>query len=172
MTSQVIKHAERATKLNIKSTKLSLIGSSIKSNYENLGDIVDFFHIHTKLAMMALLPPANEVWGKVICLHLSVILSTGGSGPRGCLVWGVPGPRGIAWSRGGACSWRGCLARGCLVRRCLVETPWEATAAGSTILLECIIVANLSRGVYAPGWSASREGSAPRQGSAPGGVAW
>ena len=24
------------------------------------------------------LPPANEVWGRVICLHLSVILSTGG----------------------------------------------------------------------------------------------
>ena len=30
----------------------------------------------------AFLPPANEVWGKVIFLHLSVILFTG---------WGVPG---------------------------------------------------------------------------------
>ena len=28
---------------------------------------------------MLFLSPANEVWGKVICLHLSVILSTGGS---------------------------------------------------------------------------------------------
>ena len=28
---------------------------------------------------MILLPPANEVWGKVIFLHLSVILFTGGS---------------------------------------------------------------------------------------------
>ena len=27
----------------------------------------------------ALLPPANEVWGKVIFFHLSVILFTGGS---------------------------------------------------------------------------------------------
>ena len=32
------------------------------------------------------LPPANEVWGKVICLHLSVILSTSGGGG------GLPGP--------------------------------------------------------------------------------
>ena len=45
----------------------------------------------------ALLPPANKVWGKVIFLHLFVILFTGG---------GVPGPgRGLhpgggAWSRG------------------------------------------------------------------------
>ena len=51
-----------------------------------------------------LLPPANEVWGKVIFLHLSVILFTGG-----CLVLGG------AWSRGVPGSW-GCLVRGCLVR--------------------------------------------------------
>ena len=48
------------------------------------------------------LPPANEVWGKVMFLHLSVILFIGGvPGPRGggCLVpgglvsaWKVPGP--------------------------------------------------------------------------------
>ena len=43
-----------------------------------------------------LLPPANEVWGKVKCLHLSVILSTGGDAwSRGCLVL-----MGCAWSRG------------------------------------------------------------------------
>ena len=61
---------------------------------------------------MELLPPANEVWGKVICLHLSVILSTGG-----CLVSG------------------GCLVGG---MRCLVPgganggDPRTATAAGGT----------------------------------------
>ena len=35
-----------------------------------------------------LLPPANEVWGKVIFLHLSVILFTGGAVP-----WQVPSGR-------------------------------------------------------------------------------
>ena len=77
----------------------------------------------------------NEVWGKVICLHLSVILSTGGElGPGGvCLVPGV-----CAWSRG-----VGCLVQG----GCLVwggggawswgggvwwRPPWTATAAGGT----------------------------------------
>ena len=38
---------------------------------------------------ISLLPPANEVWGKVIFLHLSVILFTGGGGVL----------RGSAWSR-------------------------------------------------------------------------
>ena len=51
------------------------------------------------------LPPANEVWGKVIFLHLFVILFTG---EGGCLVlggaWsGGSGPRG-AWSGAGAWS--------------------------------------------------------------------
>ena len=53
------------------------------------------------------LPPANEVWGKVMFLQVSAILFTGGAwsrrgvpGPGG---WG-PGPRG-AWSQGG------CLVR-------------------------------------------------------------
>ena len=35
-----------------------------------------------------LLPPANEVWGKVICLQACVC-------PRGCLVGGVPGLGGL-----------------------------------------------------------------------------
>ena len=38
------------------------------------------------------LPPANEVWGKVICLQVCVC-------PQGGLVPGVPAPGG-AWSRG------------------------------------------------------------------------
>ena len=45
---------------------------------------------------MTFLPPANEVWGKVICLQVSVTLFTGGgggSGPGGSGPgWGVPGP--------------------------------------------------------------------------------
>ena len=45
---------------------------------------------------MPFLPPANEVWGKVIFLHLFVILFTGGA----CVV--APGGRG-AWLLGGAC---------------------------------------------------------------------
>ena len=67
------------------------------------------------------IPPANEVWGKVIFLHLSVILFTGGvsgpggvpglrgvSGPRGVPVpRGVPGPGGPGPGGGGAWSWDG-----------------------------------------------------------------
>ena len=57
------------------------------------------------------LPPANEVWGKVIFLHLFVILFRGGVPGSGGVcsrgVGGVPGPggsapRGSAWSGGGA----------------------------------------------------------------------
>ena len=36
-------------------------------------------HHYCILLGVYLLPPANEVWGKVIFLHLSVILFTGGS---------------------------------------------------------------------------------------------
>ena len=37
--------------------------------------------LNSSLHMALFLPPANEVWGKVIFLHLSVILFTGGSVP-------------------------------------------------------------------------------------------
>ena len=66
------------------------------------------------------LPPANEVWGKVIFLHLSVILFVGGPGGLvpgggGCLVPGeVPGPGG------------GGLVPG----ECLVETPPDGYCFG------------------------------------------
>ena len=62
----------------------------------------------------ALLPPANEVWGKVICLQVCVC-PRGGAWSGGCLVWGGLVPWG-AWSQGGAWS-RGCLVPGwgCLV---------------------------------------------------------
>ena len=109
------------------------------------------------------LPPANEVWGKVIFLHLFVILFMGGVlGPGGYLPWG------------GACS-GGCLflRGGCLVQRagggcacslgvsglggipapgggwvpapggggCLVETPPRRLLLRAVcILLECILV--------------------------------
>ena len=45
------------------------------------------------LSVCRLLPLANDVWDKVICIHLSVILSTGGGvpGPGVCVVRGVPG---------------------------------------------------------------------------------
>ena len=47
-----------------------------------------------------LLPPANEVWGKVICLQVCVCPQ---GGRAGYLVWRVPGP-GESWSQGGAWS--------------------------------------------------------------------
>ena len=48
-----------------------------------------------------LLPPANEVWGKVIFLHLSVILFTGGVLPQCMLVYPTPSsrPPPHPWSR-------------------------------------------------------------------------
>ena len=67
------------------------------------------------VSMRILLPSANEVWGKVICLHLFVIRSQGSAIPAclaagGCLVGGsapggMPGlegclVRGDAWSGG------------------------------------------------------------------------
>ena len=61
-----------------------------------------------------LLPPANEVWGKVICLQVCVC-PQGGACSRGVVLsrglpgLGRPGPGG-----------------------CLVETPQTATAAGGT----------------------------------------
>ena len=76
----------------------------------------DYFHIHIYL------PPANEVWGKVIFLHLFVILFTGGacvvapgggmhgcSGGEGCIVaWGGMcgcSGGGHAWLLPGGCAW-------------------------------------------------------------------
>ena len=64
---------------------------------------------------MHLLQPANEVWVKVIFLHLSVILFTGGVPARG-----VPASRGCACSWGDACSRSGCL----------VETPPDGYCCG------------------------------------------
>ena len=60
--------------------------------------------------VLASLPPANEVWGKVIFLHLFVILFTGGCLPgpggawsqEGCLVLGLSF---CSQGRGGAWSW-------------------------------------------------------------------
>ena len=63
-------------------------------------------------------PPANEVWGKVICLQVCVC-PLEGSGPGGCLPWGVSALGGVP-------------ALGSLVRGRLVEIPLMATAAGST----------------------------------------
>ena len=74
-----------------------------------------------------LLPPSNEVWGKVIFLHLFVILFTGGRWlvPGGCLVLGVPAPGGVPAL--GVPASGGMPAPGGLV-----ETPPTATAAGRT----------------------------------------
>ena len=74
-----------------------------------------------KFLYFPFLPPANEVWGKVICLHLSVILSTGG-------VWS---PGGAAWS------WGVWSPGGCLVE---TPPPGRLLLRAVRILLECILV--------------------------------
>ena len=88
------------------------------------GSSVIFCLLHGDEKILTMfLPPANEVWGKVICLHLSVILSTGR-----CMVRGVPGLRGVPGPAA-------CLVQGGTWSRgmCLVETqPQTATALGGT----------------------------------------
>ena len=63
------------------------------------------------------LPPANEVWGKVICLQVCVC-PWGGvpgpgvvPGPGGCLLQGGAWSRGVSGPGGAACS-GGCLVLG------------------------------------------------------------
>ena len=95
----------------------------------------------------ALLPPANEVWGKVICLQVCVcprggawsggMSSLGGLVPWGawshawswgCLVQGVPGPRWGVPGPGGAW-WR---------------PPKRLLLRAVRILLECILVVTIA----------------------------
>ena len=83
------------------------------------------------------LPPANEVWGKVICLKC-VSVHRGVPGPGGhygrCLVWEVPGLGG-AWSWGRVWSrgvWSG---EGAWWRH-----PLRLLLCVVRILLECILV--------------------------------
>ena len=65
----------------------------------------------TKFDIMRFLPPANEVWGKVIFLHLFLILFTGGmrgcSGGVLCCSGGscMVAPRGCAWLFRGGHAW-------------------------------------------------------------------
>ena len=95
------------------------------------------------------LPPVNEVWGKVIFLHLFVILSRGGASSwGGASSQGVPPPGGCLLP-GGASSWGGCFLWRCasswgvcflwrllppggcfLLGGCLVETPWDGYCCG------------------------------------------
>ena len=92
------------------------------------------------------LPPANEVWGKVICLQVCVCPQGGACSCRGCLnpeggacSGGCLLPGGVvpvlegfmlrgASSQGGPAPGRWCLVLG----GGLVETPPTATAAGGT----------------------------------------
>ena len=67
------------------------------------------------------LPPANEVWGKVICLHLCHSVHGGCLVPGGLVLGGsrpgvMPGPGGVPGPRG-------CPGG---------ETPQTATVAGGT----------------------------------------
>ena len=70
--------------------------------------LLEFFLITFDLhGVNTFLPPANEVWGKVIFLHLFVILFTGGA----CVVLGgcpwfpgdMRGCGGPVWLQGGMC---------------------------------------------------------------------
>ena len=102
-------------------------------------------------SLNGLLPPANEVWGKVIFLHMCVILSTGGRvwlwgacvvAGRCTWLWGRAWLAGICSCTGGVC---GCGGRGhawlgvCVVARGCVGYD-EIRSMSVRILLECILV--------------------------------
>ena len=82
------------------------------------------FQYQSYIFSMWLLPPANEVWGKVIFLHLCVILFTGGGGlppggslpPGGVCIQGGLHPGGGSASGGsvcrGVCIWEESASRG------------------------------------------------------------
>ena len=125
-------------------------------------------HRSQRWGVNLLLPPANEVWGKVIFLHLFVILFTGGGmcgclGGRGACVVAQGGMRGcsggacvVAPEGGGmcGCSWGGpawLLPGGHASLlwggRGVGGHAWDTTRYGDTvneravrILLECILV--------------------------------
>ena len=86
---------------------------------------------YSKPVRTHLLPPANEVWGKVICLQVCVCPEGGAwsrrvSGPRGCLALGV-----------GA---RGCLVPGGMTGPGPGGPPGRLLLRAVRILLECILV--------------------------------
>ena len=94
-----------------------------------------------------LLPPANEVWGKVIfsiaCVKVSVHMgAVPGPVGRGCLVSGpggrVPGPRGVS-GPGGCLVSGGCLVPGC------------AWSRGGVWSQGCLVSGDLVPGVSGPG---------------------
>ena len=128
----------------------SFWSSVIASLFVYLGPLFDPFKVEASL------PPANEVWGKVIFLHLFAILFTGGGQP-GPGMW-VPGPGGGSVPGGMAGLGGLLLGWGCLIpggpvpRGCLVmggSAPRGVSAPGGflvetlrvvPILLECILV--------------------------------
>ena len=111
-----------------------------------------------------LLPPANEVWGKVIFFTpVCHFVHRGGgvSGPGGCACsWGVSGPGGVcSWREGGCLLPEGLVLGGCLLPGgvcswgvgsgcvCLVQgvvpggdPPGWLLLWAVRILLECILV--------------------------------
>ena len=131
------------------------------------------------------LPPANEVWGKVIFLHKFVILITGGGhawllcgGMHGC--WGgMHGcSRGMRGCSGGACvvapgGMHSCLGGACVVALgvCVWDTMTHRDAVNEQavhILLECILVTPVCHSVHRGSWC-----QGPGPGPGPRGVsAW
>ena len=119
---------------------VKLLPTHLRNSFLKLTRTVDF----------KFLPPANEVWGKVIFLHQFVILFTGGAcvvAQGGCawLHGGVCGcSGGCAWLLQGGCAWlhggmRGCSGggmHGCSGGACMV-----APAGGHAWLLRraCMI---------------------------------
>ena len=78
------------------------------------------------LLHLVLLPPANEVWGKLIFLHLFVILFTGGAY--------MVAPRGRAWLLRGVCmvAWGG--MHGCSGGVCMVALGVYVVAPGGCLV--------------------------------------
>ena len=80
------------------------------TKFHDISIIFPGFFLVNFQVFFKLLSPANEVWGKVIFLHLFAILFTGGA----CVVvGGVHVCGGHAWLQGGMCGCRGaCVVAG------------------------------------------------------------
>ena len=115
----------------------------------SLRNIVGGFQLFLLIQLLTLLPPANEVWGKVMLLYMSVILSRGWlpsmhhrSHDQGGLLPGGSASREGSASRGWMCIQGGSASGGVgqtcpPANRILQDTvnKWAVR-----ILLECILV--------------------------------
>ena len=125
-----------------------------------------------------LLTPANEVWGKVICLQVCVC-PQGGSASGGAFSGGVPGPRGClllggAWcmgvsALGGCLVGGGCLVPGMGAWSQGVSAPGGMSGPGGCLVWGVSALGGVPGGRGVPGPGGICSWGVPGPGGVPGG---